>query len=210
MTEKGTHFQEKAWVDFELGNVAADQAAKMQAHLDTGCAVCSQTHKLWEVVAELAARESRYEPPDHVIATAKAVFPLAWRVSQLPEIAHLAQLTFDSSHETPAPGFRGRGLAARHLLYETEGLLIDLHIEREPKEGLLALTGQIVRKDGGTPDISEAQIVITGDDGRPLGHATSSELGEFQLELEEPKTAALYLQLIGLGVVSLVLPRLDD
>jgi hypothetical protein len=204
MTENKIHFEDEAWIGFALRLVPEDRAAQMQAHLDDGCAACGQTHKLWALVAEIAARESRFEPPQDLVDAAKAAFPLVQKLSLLPYIARPAQMTFDSSRGPVPAGLRGSGARGRHLLYETDDFVIDLRLERE-EERRIALTGQIVPRGALAAHAPEVNVLVTGEKGRPLRHAIVNTLGEFQLELEEQNLLALYMQFSDSTIASIVL-----
>ena len=131
MTAEVSHFDNEAWIGFAFRLVPDHLAAKMQAHLDDGCAACIHAHKLWGMVAEFAAHELSYEPPREVTDAVKAAFPLAQTMSVLPYIALPAKMTFDSAREPLPAGFRGGSADVRHLLYETVNFLIGLCLERD-------------------------------------------------------------------------------
>jgi hypothetical protein len=204
MTDNAFHFEDEAWIGFARRILPAPEAARMQAHLDDGCAGCAATHRLWGLVAEIAALQPQYEPPRDVVEAVKAAFPLAQRASLLPYIARPAKMTLDSSRGPLPAGFRGSATLARQLLYETDDFLINLRLECD-EERRIALTGQIVPRDSARAVSQEVSVLVTGDKGRPLRHSMINSLGEFQMDVEEQKLLAVYMQFSDSTIASIVL-----
>lgn len=205
MSDVEKHFGEEAWLSFALRAASADQEAQMQAHLNSGCAECAKIYRLWNLVAETAAREALYEPPRDVVQAVKAVFPFVQKLPILPRLAQSARMIFDSFREPLPVGVRGSGSEARHLLYEVDDFLIDLRLEHE-EERRLAVSGQIVPKRDGQARSTEINILVTEGDGRLLRHTAASPLGEFQLELEQAEPLAFYLQFADSSIRVISLP----
>ena len=68
------HYSLEKWVDFARNVIREDEKAKMQSHLNTGCAECSKELSLWRRLQQVAQRESAYEPVDGAVRTVNALF----------------------------------------------------------------------------------------------------------------------------------------
>ena len=71
------HFSIWQWTDYvrNLGDDVARSA--MDAHLSSSCARCQRTVNVLRAVAAAAPNEASYEPPDHAIRYAKAIYSLS-------------------------------------------------------------------------------------------------------------------------------------
>ena len=67
------HFTIWEWVDFVGSTAESGLQAAMGTHL-SGCAKCRQLVETLTAVADVSRRESQYEPPDHAVRYAKALY----------------------------------------------------------------------------------------------------------------------------------------
>ena len=106
------------------------------------------------------------------------------------------RLVFDTAEFPLAEGVRYRDVTSRHLLYEAEGLFVDLRLERDPRGFRTSLVGQIVdRRDPQSP-VTPTPVFLLQED-RMVESAATNGLGEFQLEIEPQRSMRLCLAVPG-------------
>src|SRR5260370_12965579 len=137
-----THYSLEEWSDFARNRASAEFAARMQRHLDEGCATCAQVLGMWRSVLEVASREPDFQVPESGGQCAKALYSIARpeRPDSLP--VRMARLVFSSSNEPLREGVRGAGAATCHLLYEEGNYLLDLHLKPEAERNVVSVAGQ--------------------------------------------------------------------
>jgi hypothetical protein len=154
-----------------------------------------------EIEAALVESRKLHDAPEHVIQRALAVFTQRRaEVAAAPGLIErlAAVLTFDSGAASPlAFGMRSSGGAVRQLLFSVEGRDIDLRVAPATREGLFALSGQILGPD------SEGSVAIEAEDGGARSEVTLNELGEFVLP---PVAAGSYRLTVTLADVAIELP----
>jgi hypothetical protein len=74
-----------------------------------------------------------------------------------------AQLAFDSRRQPRVAGTRAVGLGHPRLMYEIDGVEIDLEVRPSSIAGRLRLLGQVTADDS---DLARASVMIDGVDGR--------------------------------------------
>ena len=89
-----THFNAWEWTDFVSGTDGAGLHSEMSTHL-AGCARCQRTVDTLKTVTQLAQREGGYEPPEHAIRYAHAIYSL-----YRPEKSGLVQLIARLMHDS--------------------------------------------------------------------------------------------------------------
>jgi hypothetical protein len=178
MTELTAHFDDDAWQSFVRGILPASLEQAMRAHLDGGCTGCQRSHEIWKRVVETAGRNE----PFSADALANAVFAFRQRIPFRAGLALLAERVFDSFLDRVLVGIRvSASAAARQLVYEAGGYLIDLQFEHLAG-GRGALTGQVVHawSEGATRG---AGVVLLREDS-VVGQTVANSIGEFQLDCE--------------------------
>jgi hypothetical protein len=189
------HFSEWEWADF-VGNVSepAVQAA-MSAHL-TGCARCRRTVDAVRVVADLAGREQDYEPPDHALRYAKALYS-TYRPEPSGLARLLAHLVHDSASAPLPAGLRAEHRLSRHLVFQAESYYLDLQLEYQPS-GRVTLIGQLA--DESAPPLNPAEVPVSLLEGSTLMATTRcNPLGEFHLECIPSRNLRLHVPLAAAG-----------
>jgi hypothetical protein len=144
------HFPEQVWIDFVRGipGIKAGRSEKtqgradLQAHLASGCKECMETLGFWKKLNRVAARESGYCPPENVVRLAKVAFA-ARRLGGLADAAE-ASLVFDTFKQLLPAGVRSAAAAPRQMVYEAEGLTVDLRFDVQPRAKKVHLTGQVL------------------------------------------------------------------
>jgi hypothetical protein len=185
------HFTVWDWAEF-VGNAGEPGGrAGMTAHLD-GCARCQRTVATLRTVTDLAQREHGYEPPDHAIRYAQAIYSL-YRPEKAGLTRLLAQLLLDSAAAPLPAGIRSEDRLSRHLVYQAESYYLDLQLEYQPS-GRVTLIGQLANQ--GAPPISTANVPVCLMDRNTLLTATlCNQLGEFHLECAPSRNLRLHLPL---------------
>jgi hypothetical protein len=189
------HFTVWEWVDFAGGLDAPAVRSAMDAHL-AGCSKCRQTVQALRAVSQLAHRENAYEPPDHAVRYAQALYPL-----YRPEKSGIARLIAHLVHDTasvPLPaGIRAEDRLSRHLVYQADSYYLDLQLEYQPS-GRVTLIGQLA--DQGAPAINTANVPVCLMEGSTLMAMTvCNHLGEFHLECAPSRNLRLRLPLPAAG-----------
>ena len=145
------------WTDYvrRLGE-GLDRSA-METHLSSGCPRCRRTVKILSGVALAAQAEARYEPPEHAMRYARAVYSL-----HRPEKAGVSRLTARLVHDSfrdPLPaGMRAQNRLSRQALYEAGTYYLDLQLEHQAASGLVTLIGQVA--DRNKPATSTANVPV--------------------------------------------------
>lgn len=175
------HFSDEVWLDFSRRLLPPDEASRIQAHLDSGCAECVELNRVWTAVTEIARKEGEYIPDEPVIAAARDAFSAApWRSWPATESA-LATLIFDSFFSPGAlVGVRSISASARHLLYQAGRLAIDVRIDAQNK--MTAIVGQILETPAEEASACDPWHVTLLHGNESLAWTTTNEFGEFYFE----------------------------
>ena len=120
------------------------------------------------------------------------------------------ELVFDTADYPRPAGVRRRDESSRHLLYQSGELCLDLRLERQPQSSRTALVGQLA--DASDPLAAAAAVpvyVVSGEE--VVARTTSNSMGEFQLDYEPRRLAALCVPVGGdrLIEVPLAAPEAD-
>jgi hypothetical protein len=176
------HFSEQTWADFVRETDAGIDRAGVEAHLAAGCPECTAAFQLWTRVVQLAWRENEYTAPDHVVEVAKEQFraseaePESWTVA--------AALLFDNAVAPVPAGIRAGAAGTRQVVYEGEGLTVDMRFERRQHSNKVSASGQVLDKEVPLRWLGKAAIVLWNDKGEMIARTEAGEYGEFQFEFE--------------------------
>jgi len=174
------HFSSEEWVDFARSLAPEAEAAAMRRHVNEGCRHCTYEAHVWERVAEIARRESRYTPPSGPVRCAKSLyraFP-AERSSGIKIL--LARLFLPQTSRLALAGVRG-ALAPPHLLFRRGDLMLDLLIEPGGEHDLVSMEGQINGPAQTSRPFGRRPVaVLRGRD--ELARAVTNQFGEFHLD----------------------------
>lgn len=199
------HFSERAWADFVRGFEGSEHR-EMQSHLASACRDCTPIHYVWKQVHTVASREGLYTPPGAATRMAKLEFTR--KFSAESDSAVFAKLTFDTFAKPALAGIRSGAAAARQMLYETEGLVVDLRFDHLPAPRLVYVTGQILNKREPYGAIANADVTVWTPKGLPLAEARTNDLGEFRLEFGSQDGLKLSIQIPGQPAVRIFLAGL--
>jgi hypothetical protein len=175
------HIAETAWADFVRGRSTLETTSAIESHLASGCVACYSAAALWKSLLEVAAKEPAYTPPPQAVRVAEARFAAAKIAA--PSTSGLASLLFDSFARPLPAGFRSGAPVARQMVYEAEGLTIDLRIDKHANSKALSIVGQVL--DARTLRLaSEAvPVALLNRHGEPLQRTATTSFGEFHLEV---------------------------
>jgi hypothetical protein len=116
------------------------------------------------------------------------------------------RLVLDTAQSPIMEGVRRRDVTSRHLLYQAEGLYLDLRIERDPRGRQAVLVGQLA--DLGDPlcPVPPSPVLLMSDD-EVLASTGTNRLGEFQMTVEPRAAMRLCLPLTGERLVEVPIDR---
>lgn len=183
--------------DFARGLGDDRMRSDIEAHV-LGCSRCERVVRVLGAVAVTARAEAAFEPPDHVIRYARALYSL-----HKPEAVGLTRLIGRLVHDTglaPVPvGMRAHARPTRHLLYEAGDYFLDVQVEQQSGSRVVNLVGQLAGKN--TPQaVATANLPIWLTEGESLLASTvSNPLGEFQLECPQGRNVQLRVPLPAVG-----------
>jgi hypothetical protein len=178
------HFAEQPWADFVRGVSAPQVGRDIKAHLAEGCLKCQTAHDAWNRIHRLATEESTYAAPANLVRLVKMEFgekpvskrPLAWT---------LANLVFDSFAQPLPAGVRSAAISAWQVVYEAEGLAVDLRFGRRAQSKAVHLVGQVFDKQAARAFHSNATIELRTENDQLVAVTAVNDMGEFHLEFEQ-------------------------
>jgi hypothetical protein len=116
------------------------------------------------------------------------------------------RLVLDTAWTPLSPGVRRRDVTSRHLLYQAEGLFLDLRIEREPRGVRTVLVGQLADLNDPLRPVPPSRVLLLSE-GKVLVSTDTNRLGEFQMTLEPRRAMRLCLPLPGERLVEVPIDR---
>ena len=176
------HFSEQVWVDYVRGADLSVPKQGIEEHLASRCPECMTASAVWGRIAQFAAKESDFSPPENLVRLMKLQF--ADQQSAQPELGLIASVIFDSATQPLPMGVRSGSASTRQIVYEAEGLTVDLRLERKPHSSTFSAAGQVLDKDAPLSWLGNAAIVLWNDKGHMLMKTVANDYGEFQFEFE--------------------------
>src|SRR5207249_11553234 len=128
----------------------------IESHLARGCPDCRAAFDVWSRVQATLVNERTYTPPDSAVRMVKQEFTAAYSREQRSTV--LASLLFDTFAQPLAAGIRSTVAVARQLVYEAEGLTVDLRLDSQPRSGKILVVGQVL--DQRLPRVSPKGVSI--------------------------------------------------
>jgi hypothetical protein len=199
------HFSEQVWADFVRGATAAETRIELESHLADGCKGCTAALELWKRVHALKTREGAYIPPADAVRMVKLEFA-ARRMQEIEEPV-TASLTFDSFSQRAFAGVRSLAASARQMVYEADGLTVDLRFNDTPQSNRVHLIGQVLDKRIPRFSIGDASVVLGTEAGPSILETRANEFGEFNLEFEAHEQLRLSIQ-VGRALIRIPLANL--
>lgn len=175
------HFSEQPLVDFVRGVSGPEISRDIRVHLRTGCQKCQTGLDAWRRVERLAAQESAYAPPENLVRLVKLGF--TGKPAKQPGIWSLANLVFDSFAQPLPVGVRSGSLHVWQVIYEGEGLTVDLRLGHREYSRDVHLVGQVLDKQE-VRAWKNATVEVSTEEGKLISAAVVNASGEFHLEFE--------------------------
>jgi hypothetical protein len=175
------HFSEQPWVDFVRGVSGSEISRDIGTHLDTGCPKCQTALEAWSRVRRLATEEAAYAPPENLVRLVKLGF--TGQPAKRTRKWTLASLVFDSFAQPLPAGVRSSGLSVWQVVYEAEGMTVDLRFGRGAHSKVLHLVGQVLDKQKARAR-QNATVELSTEQDQLVGTTAVNALGEFQVEFE--------------------------
>lgn len=199
------HFSQQAFADVVRGTDAPVHA-ELRSHLASQCPQCVGTFKMWSRLQAIAARENAYDAPADSVRMAKLEF--AARSQDQHEIT--ASVVFDSALQPALAGVRSAGTAAaRQMVYEAEGLMVDLRFDQRPGSRCISLIGQVLDPKGTRRSLAHAPVMLWTERGMVVTETKTNGFGEFHLEFEVLGQMRLSIQSFGGSVIRIPLASLS-
>ncbi len=176
------HFSEPLLTDFVRGICAPHVSTEIRAHLAQGCSKCKTAHDAWSRVRRLATEEGDFAPPENLVRLVKLGF--AGKPAPQPGTWTLGNLVFDNSVQPLLAGIRSRALNFWQVIYEAEGLTVDLRFGHRAPSTAIHLVGQVFDKQALRALRDNTSIELSTEQDHLLATTTVSPLGEFYIEFE--------------------------
>ncbi len=175
------HFSVWQWTDFVRGLIGDEGGrSRMATHLSSGCPRCQGMVKVLGGIATLAPSDADYEPPEHAIRYAQAIYSL-YQPESVSFSRLLARLVHDSLLAPLPAGMRAQSRGSRRTLHEAGTYCIDLQTEHEPGSGQITLVGQVADRNKGA--MSPRNLPVWLMDRKSLvARTVCNGLGEFHLQ----------------------------
>jgi hypothetical protein len=203
------HLSEQPWVDFVRGISGPDASRDIKAHLASGCLKCKTAHEVWNLVERLAIEENAYAPPENLVRLVK--LGLASRPGLASNLARpaatwtMANLVFDSFLQPLMAGVRSGALNVWQVIYEAEGLTVDLRFGRRAQSKAVHLVGQVFDNQEVRALQNHATVELSTEQDQMVATTDVSSLGEFHFEFEAKEHLWLSVKAVGRNPVRIPL-----
>jgi hypothetical protein len=203
------HFSEQPWADFVRGISGSEASRDIKAHLASGCLKCKTAHDAWSRVERLASEEGAYAPPENLVRLVKLGFAskpgFAGKPAQPARTWALANLVFDSFAQPLLAGVRSGALNVWQVIYEAEGLTVDLRFGRRAQSKAVHLVGQVFDKREVRALQNNATVELSTEQDQMVATTAVSTLGEFHIEFEAKEHLWLSVKAVGRNPVRIPL-----
>lgn len=98
----------------------------------------------------------------------------------------------------------------RQVVYEADGLTVDLRFDQDPRSKDIHLIGQVLDKRLPRTCSADATVTLWTGKGLPLAEVCTNAFGEFRLEYQEQDRLRLSIQVVGRPIVRIPLVDLRD
>ena len=181
------HFSERPWADFVRGISGPQISMDIRTHLAADCSTCKTALDAWGRVRRLASEEGAYAPPENLVRLAKLGFvgkPAFQPRTSILGNWTLANLIFDSFAQPLPAGVRSAALSAWQVVFEAEGLTVDLRFGHRAQSKTIHLVGQVFDKRAVRAWQSNATIQLSTEQGELIATTAVNAMGEFHIEFE--------------------------
>jgi hypothetical protein len=201
------HFSEEMWADFVRGVSLPATRQALETHLASECAECTNAADFWRRIEDFTAKEGGYAPPENSVHSVKAEFASKQAVE--PEGWTIARLIFDNTAVPLPMGVRSGAVSTRQVVYEAEGLTVDLRFERKACSNTISASGQVLDKQAQPSGLEDASVVLWTDTGRMITTTKANDHGEFQFEFEAQDHLRLSIVTAGRKTLRIPLGKLE-
>ena len=202
-----THFAEETWVDFVREASPLGTTQDLERHLTTNCPECNGALSFWQRVVNFTTEERAYMPAENLVHLIKTEFN--FRPAEEPDNAMIATMLFDSAAQPLLVGLRSGAVSARQVVYEAEGLTVDMRFERNHQRNLISASGQVLDKEAPLRWLGNAAIVLWTNQGRMVSKTETNGCGEFQIEFPPQDQLRLSVITEGRKTLRIVLGNLE-
>src|SRR4051812_12419586 len=185
------HFEDTVWADVVRGTIDELTKAEVERHLQSGCAECGRTLAVWQLMSSSAHAERSYSPPQDVVRMVKQEFAIQHPTEEKQTL--IASLVFDSFAQAAPAGIRSTVTSPRQLLYEANGITIDLRFEVTKSSPNAIVVGQVLENKNAYP--LPIPLVLFNDQGAAVLETETTDFGEFQFEFDTTKRLRLSFEL---------------
>jgi hypothetical protein len=184
------HFSEEVFTDFVRG-IDVPGNKELQSHLASQCGQCLQTYSIWQHLQLITSREEVYCPP----AAAVRMIKVEFEARKTPQHELSGNLLFDSFTQPALAGVRSAGAAAaRQMVYEAEGMMVDLRFDRSAHSKCVSLIGQVLDQKSPRVSLANASVMLWTEKGLVLVETKTNVLGEFHMDFEAQNRLRLSIQ----------------
>jgi hypothetical protein len=201
------HFSEETWTDFVRGVSIPATRQAVEAHLAAGCAECSIAADFWSRIEAFTAKEGEYVPPENSVRLVKLGF--ACKQPEEEGGWTFARQIFDSMAQPLPIGVRSGAVSTRQVVYEVEGLTVDLRFERKACSNTISASGQVLDRQAPLGWLEDASLVLWTENGRMITTTKANDHGEFQFEFEAQDHLRISIVSVGRKTVRIPLGKLE-
>jgi hypothetical protein len=202
------HFSEAPLVDFVRGVGRAEISSRVRAHLAAGCLKCQTALEAWSRVQRLATAEPAYAPPENLVRLVKLGFDS--QPSARTSKSTLGRLVFDGFAQPLPAGVRSAARTAWQVVYEAEGLTVDLRFGQRAPSKTVYLVGQVFDKQAVRVSESNATIELRTEQDQLVASTVVNAMGEFHMEFQEKGHLWLSVQVLARNTVRIPLTNLQS
>jgi hypothetical protein len=197
------HFSEQSWADFVRGVGGLEISKAIKAHRAEGCPKCKTTHDVWSRLRTIATAEGAYAPPENLVRMVKLGF--GGKPANQRGKWFLAHLVFDSFAQPVPAGVRSGALNVWQVIYEADGLTVDLRFGRRSRSTEVNLVGQVFDKQARRALQNNASVELSTEQDQLVATTTVSTSGEFHIEFEAKDRMWLSVKAAGRNTVRIPL-----
>lgn len=199
------HFSEEVFADVVRG-IDVPAHKELQSHFASQCLQCRQSVLLWSQLQAIGARENQYCPPADSVRMVK----LEFGAMRMQENETLGKVVFDSFSQPVLAGVRSGGAAAaRQMVFEADGMMVDLRFDRPPRSTCVSLIGQVLNQKVARASLANASVMLWTEKGLVLAETRTNTLGEFHMEFEPQERLRLSIEGVAGKVIRIPLASLS-
>jgi hypothetical protein len=201
------HFSDETWVDFVRGVKPAENMSEVEQHLTSHCHECETSLEFWKRITNFAAEERTCVVPQDLLHLVKTEF--RYRQEEERNSPMIAFMVFDTAAQFLPAGLRSGSASTRQVVYEAEGLTVDMRFERHQQRNVVSAFGQLLDRGSPLTWLGNAAIVLWNNQGRMVSKTETNQCGEFHLEFPPQDQLRLSIITEGHRTMRIVLGNLE-